>query len=232
MITACPIFLFQWYGRNLSCERDVTQSWCKEYYFPYGYVQREYWDVGFMRYYQIKKVPLFLLAAPTLLMCFWAVSWYTRSDVTNYLTLHLFQKHRHPEEIHVFVYHLFGMTFVALLFMNVRGHQIFVVMSIVVLVHIQKTMRGRKTQQNYMELLLVLQFVGNPAFFQLLSVDLRRLVRFVVRITLALVPQATIKPFWVSIGYTKSYHLKPTRVLGSLERCVLTQEGVFQYINQ
>lgn len=54
-------------------------SWCTSYEKPkhvslirlmtpayYGAVQEKYWNVGFLQYWKLKKLPLFLLASPTL----------------------------------------------------------------------------------------------------------------------------------------------------------------------
>ncbi|KAK5677133.1 ER membrane glycoprotein subunit of the GPI transamidase complex-like protein [Elasticomyces elasticus] len=47
------------------CTDGATRPWCTAY--PpsiYSFVQSEYWDVGFMRYWKMSNLPLFLLALP------------------------------------------------------------------------------------------------------------------------------------------------------------------------
>ncbi|KAK0665041.1 GPI mannosyltransferase 2 [Lasiodiplodia hormozganensis] len=49
------------------CTLDHTRPWCAK--LPpsiYTWVQHHYWNVGFLRYWTLSNIPLFLLAAPTL----------------------------------------------------------------------------------------------------------------------------------------------------------------------
>lgn len=55
-------------GDDEDPERFVTPAWCTEGLFPsvYSHVQLKYWNVGFLRYYQLKQIPNFVLAGPIL----------------------------------------------------------------------------------------------------------------------------------------------------------------------
>lgn len=44
-------------------------AWCSfDIPFSYSYLQEKYWNVGFFKYYELKQIPNFALAAPTLIM--------------------------------------------------------------------------------------------------------------------------------------------------------------------
>eukprot|EP00731_Ephydatia_muelleri_P038062 Em0644g3a len=71
-----PFALFQYYGHMSFCGKDVIppSPWCQwRLPLPYFYIQQHYWDVGFMRYYQWKQVPNFLLATPMFLLCLYSL---------------------------------------------------------------------------------------------------------------------------------------------------------------
>lgn len=68
-------------GYALHCHREVQPDWClagKGSF--YGYVQRRHWNVGFLRYYQLKQIPNFLLAAPILIFSTWGVVTWIRTS--------------------------------------------------------------------------------------------------------------------------------------------------------
>ena len=77
-----PFAAFQYYAYTIYCDvstnsldSDLTNSspsWCQlESILPplhYSHVQSFYWNVGFLRYFQIKQIPNFLLASPMTLL--------------------------------------------------------------------------------------------------------------------------------------------------------------------
>ena len=88
VVTLAPLFAVQLHGYQTYCARaprekgDVSDppAWCSRWRpFPnvYAHVQSHYWNVGFLRYYRLKQIPNFLLAAPALAvsanagLCWW-----------------------------------------------------------------------------------------------------------------------------------------------------------------
>lgn len=92
-MSVCPFALFQWFAFTQYCgvtkpkfdyDEDIIayandhalklpsadpSSWCQgSPPIPYFYIQDHYWNVGFLRYFQLKQIPNFLLAAPVLVL--------------------------------------------------------------------------------------------------------------------------------------------------------------------
>lgn len=55
-------------------EEYRESSWCSDTLpIPYSFIQRSHWDVGFLRYYELKQIPNFILALPILSLSSWSV---------------------------------------------------------------------------------------------------------------------------------------------------------------
>lgn len=68
-IVALPFMAFQYYGYVQFCGSAVTSPWCDCYLpLPYSYIQKQYWNVGFLKYYEFKQLPNFFLAMPIVLI--------------------------------------------------------------------------------------------------------------------------------------------------------------------
>ncbi|NWH93868.1 PIGV mannosyltransferase, partial [Aegithalos caudatus] len=64
--------------------------WCSQR-FPvvYSYIQDTYWNVGFLRYFELRQIPNFLLALPVTLLGSWAAWTYVSTNPRHCLTLGL-----------------------------------------------------------------------------------------------------------------------------------------------
>lgn len=100
--------------------RDVA-PWCSySLPFSYSYVQSNYWNVGFLRYYEFKQMPNFLLAAPILSLL---ISFTLRFLMANpQVTLKLgFSKVRNSASSQfVFVVHVFALSLFCVFFVHIQ----------------------------------------------------------------------------------------------------------------
>ncbi|XP_006862314.1 PREDICTED: GPI mannosyltransferase 2 [Chrysochloris asiatica] len=109
-----PFVLFQYYAYTQFCLPDSSSQpipkpllqlavdkgyriadgnkppWCSwNRPLIYSYIQDVYWNVGFLRYYELKQVPNFLLAAPVAILVTWATWTYVTTHPWFCLTLGL-----------------------------------------------------------------------------------------------------------------------------------------------
>ncbi|XWS24752.1 hypothetical protein CRYUN_Cryun27aG0010700 [Craigia yunnanensis] len=86
-----PFITFQAYGYYNIClgrSSDEMRPWCKARIpLLYNYIQSHYWGVGFLRYFQLKQLPNFLLASPILSLAVCSIMYYVKSRPEIVLSL-------------------------------------------------------------------------------------------------------------------------------------------------
>uniref|UniRef100_A0A8C9MXL0 GPI mannosyltransferase 2 n=1 Tax=Serinus canaria TaxID=9135 RepID=A0A8C9MXL0_SERCA len=77
-------------GYRVAGVGEAKPPWCSQR-FPlvYSYIQDTYWNVGFLRYFELRQIPNFLLALPVTLLCSWAAWTYISTNPRHCLTLGL-----------------------------------------------------------------------------------------------------------------------------------------------
>ncbi|XP_030638278.1 palmitoyltransferase ZDHHC18-A [Chanos chanos] len=123
-IVFLPFGLFQNYAYQIFCKPSLTQdqispallrlskekgyrvpdatkptpSWCHNPVpLVYSYIQDVYWDVGFLRYFQLKQIPNFLLALPIAILGFMASFIYITANPVYCLCLGLLDRRTKQE---------------------------------------------------------------------------------------------------------------------------------------
>ncbi|KAM6545564.1 hypothetical protein CsatB_026300 [Cannabis sativa] len=86
-----PFLAFQVYGYNNICvghSPNNMRPWCKaKVPLLYNYIQSHYWGVGFLRYFQFKQLPNFLLASPILSLALCSIVNYAKSEPEKFFSL-------------------------------------------------------------------------------------------------------------------------------------------------
>ncbi|KAF8071406.1 hypothetical protein N665_1128s0006 [Sinapis alba] len=86
-----PFVAFQAYGFYNIChghKLDELRPWCKaKVPLLYNFIQSHYWGVGFLRYFQFKQLPNFLLASPILSLAVCSVVSYMKTRPELFISL-------------------------------------------------------------------------------------------------------------------------------------------------
>ncbi|KAK1421587.1 hypothetical protein QVD17_24052 [Tagetes erecta] len=88
-----PFIAFQAYGYYNLCDEqypDKLRPWCKaKIPLLYNFIQSHYWGVGFLRYFQFKQLPNFLLASPILSIALCSIIHYVKLHPKVFFSLGL-----------------------------------------------------------------------------------------------------------------------------------------------
>ncbi|KFK35237.1 hypothetical protein AALP_AA5G258200, partial [Arabis alpina] len=86
-----PFVVYQAYAYYNIChghKQDELRPWCKARIpLMYSFIQSHYWGVGFLRYFQFKQLPNFLLASPILSLAVCSIKSYMTSRPELFLSL-------------------------------------------------------------------------------------------------------------------------------------------------
>lgn len=86
-----PFVAFQAYGYYNLCDGqypDNLRPWCKaKIPLLYNFIQSHYWGVGFLRYFQLKQLPNFLLASPILSIALCSIIHYVKRQPKVFFSL-------------------------------------------------------------------------------------------------------------------------------------------------
>lgn len=132
LIVIAPFALFQLFAYDAFCTRlppSLVRPWC-ESKIPliYSFVQKEYWNNGFLSYYEVKQIPNFLLAAPFLGLSILGLHSYYAYDPQRFWTLGLRSTKRINRQMRPyfsssllpFIYLWAAMTFLVSTMMHVQ----------------------------------------------------------------------------------------------------------------
>ncbi|XP_057259556.1 GPI mannosyltransferase 2 [Pezoporus wallicus] len=86
-------------GYSLAAPNGVKPPWCSQQVpVAYSYIQDTYWNVGFLRYFELRQIPNFLLALPVTLLGSWAACTYISANPRHCLTLGLERRKSEEED--------------------------------------------------------------------------------------------------------------------------------------
>ncbi|RKP07024.1 GPI mannosyltransferase 2 [Thamnocephalis sphaerospora] len=95
VITISGFTAFETYGYWQFCSNAQNmRPWCTTRLpLLYSFVQTEYWNCGFLRYFETRQIPNFALAAPMILLSLSGILLYAMQDSRRFFTIGLKETH-------------------------------------------------------------------------------------------------------------------------------------------
>lgn len=115
---------------NLTLLGNDNVEWCySRIPIAYSYIQKKYWNVGFLSYYEMKQIPNFVLAFPILYIMIKCIKEYFVEHKRYFYTLgfvkriennEYYKKKKYPIEMLVFVVHGLFLTVFCIFFVHIQ----------------------------------------------------------------------------------------------------------------
>ncbi|XP_026673781.1 GPI mannosyltransferase 2 isoform X1 [Ceratina calcarata] len=115
---------------NLTLPGSDNVEWCyTKIPIAYSYIQKKYWNVGFLSYYQMKQIPNFILAFPILYIMIKCIKEYFVEHKRYFYTLGFVKRiennehskrKKYPIEMLVFIVHGLFLTVFCIFFVHIQ----------------------------------------------------------------------------------------------------------------
>ena len=116
LVSVSPFVAQQWWAYTRLCP---GRPWCDARLpLAYTFVQRAYWDVGFLRYWTVAQVPNFVLAMPVLAVAAYACRPLVSSSVL--VVLAPWRARQAPGDVYVYACHTLVLVCILLLASHVQ----------------------------------------------------------------------------------------------------------------
>ncbi|CAG2172382.1 unnamed protein product [Oppiella nova] len=132
LVCTLPFLYYQLYSWELFCDGVPNMpKWCMaDILLPYTYIQKRYWNVGFLAYYEFKQIPNFLLALPVIALNLKTCLQYLLINKSRLMSLMAQQFHRQNREKYhsimnndkcfVHIVYVLAMTVFCILFVHIQ----------------------------------------------------------------------------------------------------------------
>lgn len=114
---------------NLLMPKVNNFSWCNSKLpIAYSHIQNKYWNVGFLRYYEFKQIPNFILAVPVIYLMLKCCIEFLTEHRSKFFTLEFFSGKsrpsdnvkKYPLDMFVFVVHALFLTKFCIFFVHIQ----------------------------------------------------------------------------------------------------------------
>lgn len=115
--------------RQLVLQYNATSVWCHvKIPIAYSYIQEKYWNVGFLNYYELKQIPNFIIALPTIYIMIKCIVEFYLEHKEQFFSLGLVNvkcekealEKKYSAEMFVFIIHGLFLTVFCIFFVHIQ----------------------------------------------------------------------------------------------------------------